>query len=204
MRRVTSKQFPAGQNLSDIKISLLGNHQIKNAALVLCALEILSGLGYNFNEDKIKKAFLKTKWPARLDIRKLPNNAELLIDGAHNKQAIEALVSFLNVWLRGRKAVFIFAVMKEKEYKKITAALIPFAKKIILPRVMNQRAVSPELLEKEILKISNKIKTVKNISVKEALNTLNPGEKNVSAGSLYLAGEVLSVWGTGEMTEFRS
>ena len=187
----TLRRMTTNQNLKDVQISLLGNHQIKNAALALCALEVLSDIGYNFNAHKIKKALLKTKWPARLDLRKLPNNAEVLIDGAHNKQAIEALVSFLSGWLQGRKAVFIFAVMKEKEHKKIITALIPFAKKIILPRIINQRAVSPELLEEEILKISNKVEIVKNISVKEALNTLKPGEKNVSAGSLYLAGEIL-------------
>ncbi|MDR2192679.1 MAG: bifunctional folylpolyglutamate synthase/dihydrofolate synthase [Endomicrobium sp.] len=185
--------FGLNANINNVQISLLGNHQIDNAALALCALEVLGGQGYIFKPSKIKKALMKTKWAARLDIRKLPNAAEILIDGAHNKQAIEVFIRFAKSYLQGKKAVFIFAAMKEKEYKKIIAAIVPFAKTVILPYITNQRAVRPEILEKEILKISSKIKTVKTVSVKESLKLLTPSDKNISVGSLYLAGEILKL-----------
>lgn len=176
-------------NLKNIKISLPGAHQIKNAALALRALETLN----EFDSGKIKRALRKTKCPARLDIRKLSNGAELLIDGAHNTQAVKVFVSFAKDYLKGRKAVFIFAVMKEKEYKKIIREILPFAKKIILPDVSNKRAAAPETLEKEIKNLSKGIKTVKNISVREAVGLLKPADKNIALGSFYLAGEILGL-----------
>ncbi|MDR3113662.1 MAG: bifunctional folylpolyglutamate synthase/dihydrofolate synthase, partial [Endomicrobium sp.] len=174
-----------------IKLSLLGKHQQKNAAVAFETLKILRKHGFKLDDNKIKSAFKNAKWPARLDIRKLPNKAKLLIDGAHNEQAVKAFVSFLKSYLKGKKAVFIFAAMKEKEYKKVLTQILPFAKKIFLPNISSKRAEKPEILEKEILKISKKIKTVKNICVKEVLKHLARDEKNISVGSLYLAGEIL-------------
>ncbi|MDR1941398.1 MAG: bifunctional folylpolyglutamate synthase/dihydrofolate synthase [Endomicrobium sp.] len=177
--------------LEDVKISLLGEHQLQNAAVALCALELMPEKNFVFDEKRVKNGLRKAFLPARLDLRKTPSGAQLLIDGAHNAQAIETFVSFYKKYCGAKKRAFIFAAMKEKDYKRILRALAPFANRFIFPTLANDRAVSPVILEREVLKLNAKVKTVKNVSVKEALSTIKSGEKAAAAGSLYLAGEIL-------------
>jgi dihydrofolate synthase/folylpolyglutamate synthase len=178
--------------LKDVKISLLGDHQIENAAVVLCALERICEKDFIFDAGRIKSGLRKVLWPARLDIRKTRSGAQILIDGAHNAQGIKTFVSFYKKYRGSQKSAFIFAAMKEKEYRLILRAVAPFANKFIFPKLSgNDRTVSPEILEREALALNGKMKIIKNVSVKEALACLKTREKASSVGSLYLAGEIL-------------
>ncbi|AKL97807.1 bifunctional folylpolyglutamate synthase/dihydrofolate synthase [Endomicrobium proavitum] len=178
-------------NLKNLKISLYGKHQIQNAAVAACAIEVLKSKGFVIKDSNIKKGLAKAQWPARFDVRKI-NGAQIIIDGAHNPEATDAFISALKDFDDGNiKRTFIFAAMKEKDYTTVIKKIVPYAGKVILPALRNKRAVDTEKLKLVFAKYipARNIFTVKN--VKESLNLIKKREKAAAAGSLYLAGELI-------------
>ncbi|MCA6070669.1 MAG: bifunctional folylpolyglutamate synthase/dihydrofolate synthase [Endomicrobium sp.] len=183
--------------LKNIEINLLGEHQVANASVAVCVVDLLSKKEYALDETNIRMGLRNTVWSGRFDVRKVnfgDESFEIIIDGAHNVQGFNAfLKTFKQLGFSKKKRTFIFAVMKEKKYKVIVEKISPFAKKIILPKIHNDRAASPDVLKTEFSKyiIKNKIYSVD--SVKSALSMINTGETAIVIGSLYLAGEVLTI-----------
>jgi dihydrofolate synthase/folylpolyglutamate synthase len=183
--------------LKNLQEKLLGKHQAINACVTICALEFLIKNGFTkINFKSIKSGLKNTLWPARFEIKKVNidnNNLKVIMDGAHNEESLKVFIyTFKQLGFNKNKKVFIFASMKEKNYKFMVKNVSPFAKKIILPKVNNTRSINTDILKEEFLKYIDKrnVFTVK--SVRDALD-LAKNEKNVICiGSLYLAGEVLA------------
>lgn len=179
------------KDIKNIKISLAGKHQFNNAAAAICVTEFLAKYGYVFEDKKIKKALTSAVWNARFDTRTVKFNNktfELIIDGAHNEEGINAFLDSLD---SKKKLTLIFAVMKEKDYKKIIKKIAPVANRIILAELKNTRAVPQSVLKTEFLKYTDENKIYCVSSVKEALSSIKNREKTAVIGSLYLAGEIL-------------
>lgn len=114
----------------NLKISLLGLHQIKNAALAVAACEIFSKKGFRISEQDVKKGLKNIFWPARYQI--VSKNPKIIIDGAHNPAGIEALVRTFKILEAGKKAVVLFAAKKTKDAKSMLKNLFPISGKMIL------------------------------------------------------------------------
>jgi dihydrofolate synthase/folylpolyglutamate synthase len=183
--------------LKNIWINLLGEYQIINASVAMCVSEFLNNKGYFLNERHIRAGFKNTVWPGRFDIKKvyIKNKAfELIVDGAHNIQGVnEFIKTFKRLGFAQEKRVFVFAVMKEKEYEYMIKKIIPFVKKVILPSINNSRAVRPFILQMEFAKYISLDRIYLVNSVREVFDIINDGETVVSVGSLYLTGEILRV-----------
>ncbi|GHT47771.1 bifunctional folylpolyglutamate synthase/dihydrofolate synthase [Endomicrobiia bacterium] len=186
----------ANKKVKSVEIKLLGRHQIVNATVAICVAELLNKKKYSLNETSIRTGLRDAVWPGRFDIRKVIINnkkIEIIIDGAHNIESLNAFVeTFKQLGFAKKQRVFIFGTMKEKKYKYMIKKIVPFAKKIILPYIKNDRAVNPEVLKAEFSKniACSRIYVVD--SVKSACDMMEDGETAVSVGSLYLAGEVLT------------
>jgi dihydrofolate synthase/folylpolyglutamate synthase len=184
-------------NLKNIDINLLGEHQIINASVAVCTAELLSRKCFALSEADIKKGLKNSVWAGRFDMREVSidnKNFSLIVDSSHN---IEGLNSFFDTFKRlgfaNEKKIFIFAAMKEKKYKQMIKKIAPFAEKIILPHIKNNRAINPIELKDEFSKYISEDKIFAVNSVKEACRMLDYGKVGITIGSLYLAGEVLSV-----------
>jgi dihydrofolate synthase/folylpolyglutamate synthase len=181
--------------LKNIEIRLLGTYQPENASIAIFAAELLNKRGYCLNEVHIRTGLKNAVWQGRFDIRKISSNNknfELIIDGAHNVQGLNAfLETFEQLGFSKKKRTFIFAVMKGKKYEYMVKKLASFAKKVILPRINNDRSLDSEVLKKEFSKYiaQNKICTAD--SVKSACDMISDNEISIAVGSLYLAGEIL-------------
>ncbi|MDR1696292.1 MAG: bifunctional folylpolyglutamate synthase/dihydrofolate synthase [Endomicrobium sp.] len=184
-----------GREINGIKIPLAGRHQLNNAASALCAVELLAKSGYVFEDKKIKKALSRAVWAARFDVRKVTLNGkkfELVIDGAHNEEGIDA---FIETWnsqkYSEKKRSFIFAAMKEKDYNGTVKKVACLADRVILPDLKNPRAVPQSVLKAEFIKYIGENKVYCAGSAKEALDMIKSRDKAAAIGSLYLAGEIL-------------
>ncbi|MDR1663055.1 MAG: bifunctional folylpolyglutamate synthase/dihydrofolate synthase [Endomicrobium sp.] len=184
-------------NLKNIDIGLLGEHQIINASVAVCIVELLSRKRFTLSETDIKKGLKNSVCIGRFDLRKLSidnKNFSLIIDGAHN---IEGLNYFFDTFKRlgfaNKKNIFIFAAMKEKKYKQMIKKIAFFAEKIILPHIKSNRAINPIDLKNEFLKYISEDKIFVVNSAKEACCMFDYGKIGITIGSLYLAGEVLSI-----------
>lgn len=122
-----------------IGISLLGSHQANNAAMAICASEILREKSFDISEENLREGLAGAKWPGRLELlRKKP---VFVIDGAHNRECAEALKTALDKYFPGKKIDFIFGVLRDKDYESMVEILAPVARRFIAVEPDSERAL---------------------------------------------------------------
>jgi dihydrofolate synthase / folylpolyglutamate synthase len=131
----------------ELSVGLQGDHQLFNAALALCTLELLQEKGYAIREGAIREGVSRVRWPGRLElIRGRSGRPDVLLDGAHNPQGARALASFLRTHFSRTKKTLVFGVMKDKNYAGMLKELLPVAETAIVTKPNIGRAAEPELL----------------------------------------------------------
>ena len=124
------------------EISLLGAHQVLNASTAIQAVECL-------NADKItnmhiKRGLKNTYLSGRFEL--IHKNPYIIIDGAHNYAGSNALAEALENYFPDKDIIIVLGMLKDKEYKKCIARLAPLAKKLILTKPNNPKALEPSLV----------------------------------------------------------
>ena len=179
------------KNYKNLKINLIGEHQIKNSILAINVVEfILSKYNKKIDEDKLKLGLLNTKWAGRIE--KIKENPLFIIDGAHNEDGAKSLSKVLDKNFKNKNLTLLLGMLEDKEIDKVLEILIPYFNKVVTTNVSNPRTKSCDDLKE---KISNYVKEVYSIdNLEEALNfTLKNSDKDdiiISCGSLYLIGEI--------------
>ncbi len=179
------------KNYKNLKINLIGEHQIKNSILAINVVEfILSKYNKKIDEDKLKLGLLNTKWAGRIE--KIKENPLFIIDGAHNEDGAKSLSKVLDKNFKNKNLTLLLGMLEDKEIDKVLEILIPYFNKVVTTNVSNPRTISCDDLKE---KISNYVKEVYSIdNLEEALNfTLKKSDKDdiiISCGSLYLIGEI--------------
>ncbi len=127
----------------ELSVGLRGDHQLFNAAVALCTLELLGPAGFPVREYAVRKGLASVQWPARLELVRKPGKPLILIDGAHNPDGAAALVAYLKNHFLNRKKVLVFGVMKDKDFKEMLEELLPVVQHTILTRPEINRAALP-------------------------------------------------------------
>jgi len=174
----------------DIELNLLGDHQVRNCALALQAIDALIGKGYKIPSKSIYLGLSKVKWPARFQV--LCKNPIIVLDGAHNPAAAEVLKDTIKKYL-GKNITLIIGMLKDKDYKTTMNILTPLATRIITVTPNNKRSLDGQELNSLLPGKSIEYKS----SIKEAIDSINQTTPTVITGSLYLAGEVLEYFSSG-------
>lgn len=166
----------------DVKLSLLGNHQINNACVVLDCIDILNTKGFNISKDAVYKGLANTNWDARMSV--LSINPLFILDGAHNVQCVSALTSYLATI--NSKVTFILGILDDKNYREMIDLLRPYGNKFICVKPNTYRALDNKI-------ICNYIgdRGICADNVYEAIELGLNDEAVVACGSLYLSGEIL-------------
>ena len=175
-----------------MEISLLGTYQVKNAALALLVIKVLQEMGYGMKEEKIRKALMKTSWPARFQI--IDRKPLFLVDGAHNAAAAKELRKSIQFYFTNRRIIYIIGVFRDKEYSQVIESTCDLAEHIItVAKRGNSRALSSLELAQEVAKV-NPMVTVAD-SVEEAVElSFLLADKNtviIAFGSLAYLGDCI-------------
>lgn len=179
--------------MKNIRLGLIGKHQAENCSLALACLFILSKRDNFFIDEKLLRSMLRIiKIPGRMEIRKIKGK-NLIIDGAHNLQKMEALTSNLSAIFPKQKFSFVVAFKKGKNFKQMLKKIIPLADKILLTHFSttgmdnNWSSIDNQEISKFL-----KSKNFKNFSIienkkSEITKTIQESKKPVViTGSLYL------------------
>lgn len=181
-------------DIKNIELSLLGKHQFKNAATVIEACSALKEIGYKITLNDVKEGLKNVVWDARLSI--MCKKPLFILDGAHNPQCTEALKESLPTLLKNKKAIMLCGVLKDKDYKSLMKAMIPFAKEFVCLTPGSYRALKAEDLADELRKKKQVATPVS--SIEEGIKlSLTKAKKNgviVAFGSLYLVGYIHDVF----------
>lgn len=172
-------------------LSLLGAHQLRNAAVVLETVEALRRRGWSVPPEAVTEGFLNVRWPARFEV--LWREPLFLLDGGHNPQCAEAMAGNLAEYLPGRKLTFLLGILADKDYRQVLELLAPFAREFICVTPDSPRALQAEALASVIREMDLPARAAGSIEDGIAL-ALETREPVVAFGSLYLAGHVRTVF----------
>ncbi len=134
-----------------LSLHLSGPHQRRNAALALMAAILLFSndpkrLG---NSDILCHALTKTLLPGRIEILSQKENEPIfIVDGAHNRASMRALIQTLQNSFAGRRLHLIFGVSMGKDVEGMLADIVRGFDHIVLTRhTTNPRAFPPQGLK---------------------------------------------------------
>ena len=108
-----------------LEISLLGEHQARNAAVAVSACKVLTGKGLSISEYAIRKGLANARWPGRLEV--VCKKPLFLLEGAHNPQGVHMLCKALCGYFPDRRKIFIMGVLKDKDYTAMVKEIAPIA-----------------------------------------------------------------------------
>jgi dihydrofolate synthase/folylpolyglutamate synthase len=167
-------------------LSLLGAHQRGNLALALAGAAALAhhGLAPALRADALAAGIAATRWRGRLQWRDWQGR-RLLLDGAHNVEAVRALAEALGaLGLKGRVDL-LFSCLDDKPLAAMAALLRPLVRRVVVAPLDSPRATSAERLQAAFPGCEAAA------GVAAALAALRPGTVTLVAGSLRLVGEAL-------------
>ena len=120
-------------------IPLLGDHQLRNAAVALETVEVLRSRGWNIPAEAVERGLILVRWPARFEV--LSRDPVLILDGGHNPQCAGALVSALEEYLPGEKCIFLLGVLADKDYGAMLNILAPCVGQLLCLTPSSPRAL---------------------------------------------------------------
>lgn len=176
----------------ELRLSLQGPFQRDNAATALATLECLQ-TRFPVSPAQLRHGLQSTVWPGRFQI--VSDQPLVILDGAHNPQAIAALVAGLPAVLHGRRVTLLFGVMQDKDWRAMLPALATIADEIVVTRVQNGRAEDPHRVQ-EVCSAWCPTRVVSDArtACQSIMNELGADTALVVCGSLFLVGEVISLF----------
>jgi dihydrofolate synthase/folylpolyglutamate synthase len=172
-----------------LKVGLLGNHQMTNAALALGALELLMEKGLEVPDEAIYSGLAGVRWPGRLEV--VSRSPLILLDGAHNPAAVRKLSSFLKSELMSRKLTLVVGILKDKAWKTMLRELAGVADRVVLTKPQYERAADPEMLASFVRSLGPETVAIHHLpdAVSFAMENAGEGDAVCITGSLYTVGE---------------
>lgn len=174
----------------NIELPLLGEHQLKNAAVVLTAIDVFREKGWNISENNIRDGLRDVVWHGRFEI--LKKDPLFIADGGHNPQCIDALVKSVEKYLSGKKLTVLTGVLGDKDYHCMYKDISKYAKEFITVTPNNPRALSSKELANYLSTFQKPVTACDSIEegVKTAFEHTDDDGVILCYGSLYMLGDV--------------
>lgn len=161
---VSTRSNSCTLDLLQIRISLLGVHQVYNALTAICALHLLKSM-YNLkiSENGIREGFRAVSLPGRLQVlhptsplsmhlkrSRKPGSGSIhvLLDGAHTTDSVNLLNTTLKQAFPSSKLVYVVAMANDKDHAGVLSEILCMAPQgIVFTDVQvagsTERATSP-------------------------------------------------------------
>lgn len=178
------------KNWENIKISLMGSYQIKNAVLALEAINALRKLGYDLKDRAVYQGMKKAIWKGRFTL--ISKDPVILMDGAHNPAAAEELVRSLKLYYAGKKFYYIFGMFRDKDYAQVIRLTAPMAEHIITVQTPgNPRALPAAELKEAVAEVNPSVEAAESLhmAVNQVMERIDSDSVVVIFGSLSFLGE---------------
>ncbi len=179
------------KSYKNVKTNLRGHHQIYNASLALLVLDFFKD-DFNLTEKDIRQGLEEAYNPGRLDL--VMENPKVLLDGAHNKEAIDSLILSLEDF-NYKRLIVGFSILKDKDHKDIIKKIAGISDKLIITHIDdNPRAMDTEDIKKEAGDFISEIKIIEDNkeAFEYSISEANQDDLVLWCGSLYLVGKILS------------
>ncbi len=124
-----------------LRLPLLGQHQVVNAATAYAALK---ASGLKVSDEAIARGFARVKWPCRFEI--VRHEPPVILDSAHNQDSFEKLAQTLDDYLPGRQVILIFGSSEDKDVAGMLTALKGRLNIVLATKAIHPRALEPKMI----------------------------------------------------------
>ena len=187
---LTGQVFDFGR-FQALHLPLLGEHQLKNAAVVLTTADVLKTRGWAITDENIRQGLATVRWPGRFEL--LRTDPLFIVDGGHTPQCIEALVQNIRQYLAGRPLTVLTGVLADKDYHCMYADVArQFAARFVTVTPPNPRALDAQALAEYLRQFGKPVTACDSVDagVREAIRQAGPDGVVLAYGSLYMVGDI--------------
>ena len=172
-----------------LKLPLLGDHQLENAATAVGLLESLIEQGWPISGQAMSRGFADVKWPCRMEV--LQKKPLVVVDGAHNPYSMRRLCEALRSYFEFKKLVIVFGCSKDKNMEDMVNELGQLKPLVVVTRSRHPRSVSPFILAQIFQSKMMEVRRANEVSdaMKMAQNLVKSGDMILVTGSLFVAAE---------------
>jgi dihydrofolate synthase/folylpolyglutamate synthase len=176
----------------DGPVGLAGAVQRWNASLAIAAIE---AVGLHPGAEVTRSGIARVQWPGRFQ----QLSADLIVDGAHNPAAAEALVETWCELHPGEKASIVFGALEDKDVGAVLERLAPITAELTLVQVQSPRSIEIRQLREiaaGVFPVGERVCTPQIFeasNLASALARSSGGLRRLVTGSLYLVGEALAL-----------
>lgn len=121
-----------------LHLRMKGEHQLRNAALALKALEELEKKGFTLDWQKVYSALEKAQFPGRFET--VSSSPKVIVDAAHNPDGIEALIRTAEKEFPDREIDLVAAMFQDKDTEKMVKQLANHFSSLTLTTFSHPRA----------------------------------------------------------------
>jgi len=169
-------------------LPLTGQHQIENLTLALAGVAALKkhGLAPTIRAAALSEGISSVHWPGRLEWRTW-RGRRLLLDGAHNHEAVAAVAGFLDHHGLSGRMNLVFSCLDDKPLGSMAELLRPRVADVTVLELPSPRATSlPQL-------VAAFPGCQAAATVTEAFSQQPAGKPTLVTGSLQLVGEAMAM-----------
>lgn len=176
-------------------IPLLGEHQLRNAAVVLEVAEILREKGWKLPHEAVEHGLYAVSWPARFEL--LRAEPPFVVDGGHNPQCAMTVAESLLRYFPDRRRVLLVGVLADKDYEGLFDILDVAADAYFCVTPASARALPADRLAAFLSRYGKPVTVCPDIPAGVEAASAAAGENGVACavGSLYMAGAVRACFG---------
>lgn len=177
------------KTLQDVKITMKGAHQVKNASLAVMAVHYLNTY-YSFliEEKHIRLGLEKAMWIGRFE--QISEDPKIIIDGAHNPEGVQSLLSTIETHLHDKKIEIIFCAMHDKNLHEMIDKLANIAQHITFTSFDFPRAASAKELYEICQKAEKSYDENWMKAIDEKIASLSHDSVLIITGSLYFLANI--------------
>lgn len=182
----------------DLFLPLFGDHQGRNAALAIAAVESFLGQGTQpLVGDVLAEGLAEATSPGRLQV--IGTDPTVIVDAAHNPHGALALAAALSSYFTFPEIAVVVGVLQDKDAAGIIAELEPIATRLIATQSGSERAVMADELAALIAEVAPGTAVEESDSLAFALEEARgwaaeqPGRAVLVTGSITLVGEALAI-----------
>jgi dihydrofolate synthase/folylpolyglutamate synthase len=178
----------------DLFLPLFGDHQARNAALAIAAVESFIGGGSQpLNQDVVAEGLATATSPGRLQI--IGTEPTVLVDAAHNPHGANALAKSLTEYFTFDHVTAVLGILGDKDAAGILRELDPVVDQFVLTQSSSDRAVDADDLAQIALAIVGPDRIIVEPSFETALETARNQASETEKGAVLVAGSITLVGG---------
>jgi dihydrofolate synthase/folylpolyglutamate synthase len=177
----------------EVWTSLIGAHQLENAATAIATVETLIDRGFSVSGKSVVEGLRRVSWPARLEGLSF-RGRRVVVDGAHNPHSMGRLVEAIREYYRHRRLFLIFGATAGHSLEGMMAQVASLSPEVIAVRSRHPRSVPAYDVGEQARALGLRVQVETDdvaFGVRLAVHLAGEDDLVLGTGSLSVAAEVI-------------